>query len=87
MRYQATLMASKKGGWLYRRLLRNNDPELVEVVLGRVLGGLIKIVVTPYGGLSLDVDEEEDYRLLSENFDVWKTIDPVTAPTVQLDEP
>jgi GTP:adenosylcobinamide-phosphate guanylyltransferase len=86
MRYQATLMASKKGGWLYRRLLRNNDPELVEVVLSRVLGGTVKMVVTPYGGLSLDVDEEEDYRVLSENFDVWKTINPAPDSTAQTDE-
>jgi len=80
VRYQATLMASKRGGWLYHRLRRKNDPEPVERVVGRVLGGLVKMVVTPYGGLSLDVDDDEDYRVLSENYEVWKSIGPVTGP-------
>jgi hypothetical protein len=82
--YQLTLMASKRGGWLYHRLRRNNDPERVEVVLSRVLGGTVKMVVTPYGGLSLDVDEEEDYRVLSDNFDEWKTIGPAPDSVVSI---
>jgi len=82
VRYQATLMASKRGGWLYQRLRRNNDPGRVEVVVSRVLGGSVKLVVTPYGGLSLDVDEEEDYRVLSKNFGEWKSIDPAPDSAV-----
>jgi GTP:adenosylcobinamide-phosphate guanylyltransferase len=78
LRYQATLLASRRGGSLYRRLREKNAPELVEQVVGRVLGGRVRIVVTPYGGLSLDVDEDEDYRVLSENFQAWKSIDPVS---------
>ena len=77
IRYQATLMASRRGGWLYRRLKSKNDPRQVELVTSIVLGGEVKIITTPYGGLSLDVDEEEDYRVLSENFDLWQSIDPV----------
>ena len=80
-RYQATLMASRNGGWLYQRLRKNNYSERVEVVVSRVLGGSIKIVVTPFGGLSLDVDDEEDYRVLSKNFDEWKSIDRVITTT------
>ena len=79
IRYQATLLASRREGWLYRRLRRKNDPARVEAVVGTVLGGTVRLVVTPYGGLSLDVDEEEDYRLLSDNFQRWKSLGPTPA--------
>ena len=77
VRYQATLKSAGRWDWLYRRLRRNNDMEVVEAVVGTVLGGRVRMVVTPYGGLSLDVDEEEDYRVLRENLSRWKSIDPV----------
>ena len=39
--------------------------------MGAVLGGTIRIFTTPYGGLSLDVDDEEDYALLDERHHEW----------------
>jgi hypothetical protein len=76
IRFQATLMASRRKGWWYRRLRKRNSVERVEQVMGTLLGGRIRMVSTPYGGLSLDVDEEEDYRVLSQRFDSWSEIDP-----------
>ena len=77
LRLQATLMASKRKGRLYRRLRKWNTKERVEEASGVVLGGSVRIIVTPYGGLSLDVDEEEDYRLLSKRFSQWSSIGAV----------
>ena len=77
LRMQATLMASKKGGKLYQRLRRGNRSEKVEQVSSKVLGGGVRMVITPFGGLSLDVDNEEDFRMLSQRFEEWRKIPPV----------
>ncbi|MEE8339536.1 MAG: nucleotidyltransferase family protein [Xanthomonadales bacterium] len=71
LRLQATLMASRRGGGLYRWLRKGNSLERVELAIGAVLGGSVKLVTTPYGGFSLDVDDEEDFRVLSQRFDEW----------------
>jgi len=71
LRLQATLMASRGRGRWYRRLRSGNTPERIESACGTVLGGLVKIVTTPYGGLSLDVDDVEDFRVLSERHADW----------------
>jgi len=76
LRLQATLMASRHQGSLYQRLRRGNTPERVEQATGTVLGGSIRIMITPYGGLSLDVDEEEDYRILDQHYADWSAIGP-----------
>lgn len=76
LRLQATLLASRRKGRLYRRLRRGNTPERVEYSTGTVLGGSVCITVTPYGGLSLDVDDEGDFRVLEQRFNDWKDIDP-----------
>ena len=76
-RLQLTLIASKKQGRLYQWLRSKNKTEDAERSCGDILGGTVKIVITPYGGLSLDVDNEEDYRVLSERFDDWSRIGPV----------
>jgi hypothetical protein len=34
------------------------------------------MVITPYGGLSLDADNEEDFDILSRRFADWATIGP-----------
>jgi hypothetical protein len=74
LRLQATLMASRRNGKLYRWLRRGNTLERVEQAIGAVLGGTIKLVITPFGGFSLDVDDEEDYRVLKVCFDDWSTM-------------
>ena len=77
LRLQLTLMASKKRGRLYDWLRSRNKPEDAEKSCGDVLGGTIKIVITPYGGLSLDVDNEEDYQVLNRRYAEWSLIGPV----------
>ena len=71
LKLQATLMASRRGGGLYRWLRKGNTMEKVELAMGAVLGGTVKMIITPYGGFSLDVDDEEDFRVLSLRFDDW----------------
>jgi len=46
-----------------------------------VLGGPVKIVITPYGGLSLDVDDQEDFRILDERYKDWAAITAAVDPT------
>ena len=74
MRVQLTLMLSKKKGRWYKRLKKGNTRARVEKSIGDTLGGLIKIVITPFGGLSLDVDDEEDYRILDACYEDWAAI-------------
>jgi GTP:adenosylcobinamide-phosphate guanylyltransferase len=74
LRMQLTLMLSKKKGRLYRRLKKGNTQEKVEKAVSEVLGGPVKIVITPFGGLSLDVDDEEDFRILNARYDDWAAI-------------
>ena len=77
LRLQLTLVASKKRGRLYGWLRSRNKPEDAEKSCGDVLGGTIKIVITPFGGLSLDVDNEEDYQVLNRRYEEWSRIGPV----------
>ena len=77
LRLQLTLIASKKKGRLYDWLRSFNKKEDTEKSCGDVLGGTVKIVITPFGGLSLDVDNDEDYRVLSQRFEEWSAIGPV----------
>lgn len=77
LRMQATLMASKRGGKLYQYLRKGNSVRRTEQVCAKVFGGDIRMVITPYGGLSLDADNEEDFRVLSQRFETWREIPPV----------
>lgn len=79
LRLQATLLAARGQGGLYRRLRGGNRTALVEKVCGKVLGGPIRMVITPWGGLSLDVDNDDDYRVLSRRFEDWLQLGPVDA--------
>ncbi|MDX2427229.1 MAG: nucleotidyltransferase family protein [Xanthomonadales bacterium] len=74
MRIQLTLMLSKGKGYWYRRLKKGNTRQRVEKSVSEVLGGPVKVVISPYGGLSLDVDDEEDFRILSESYEGWAAI-------------
>ena len=80
LRLQLTLAVSGKQGRLYRWLRSHNRTADAERSCGDVLGGPVRIVITPYGGLSLDVDNEEDYQVLSRRFDDWSRIGPVEPP-------
>lgn len=74
LRMQLTLMLSRSRGRMYRYLRKGNTKQRVEKAVGDVLGGSVHIVMTPYGGLSLDVDDEEDYRVLKQRYDEWIAI-------------
>ncbi len=74
LRLQLTLMLSGGKGWLYRKLRIGNTKSRVEKSVGDVLGGKVRVVTTPYGGLSLDVDDEEDYRILKQRYKEWIAI-------------
>jgi len=74
MRVQLTLKLSKSKGRWYRRLKKGNTAERVEKSVSDALGGPIKIVVTPFGGLSLDVDDQEDFRILDACYEDWAAI-------------
>jgi len=77
LRLQLTLAVSKNQGRLFQWLRKHNGVERAEQCCSDVLGGPIRIVITPYGGLSLDVDNEEDYQVLSRRFEEWSLIGPV----------
>jgi len=74
LRLQATLLARRRGGRLYRRLRQWNTREKVEARTGKVLGGPLRLVISPYGGLSLDVDDENDFRILTDRYHDWMAI-------------
>jgi hypothetical protein len=74
IRLQAAMLAARRGGRLYRRLRRWNTRDRVEARTSAVLGGPLRIVVTPFGGLSLDVDDEHDFRILTARYEDWMPI-------------
>ena len=80
MRVQLTLMLSRRKGRWYQKLKKGNTRERVERSIGDALGGSIRIVVTPFGGLSLDVDDQEDYRILDACYQEWATITEKVEP-------
>lgn len=80
IRIQLTLMLSKGKGYWYKRLKKGNTRERVEKSVSEVLGGPVKVVITPYGGLSLDVDDEEDFRILDACHEEWAAITAAIDP-------
>jgi len=81
MRMQLALMLSRGKGRLYRKLREGNTRERVERSVGDVLGGRIRVVTTPFGGLSLDVDDELDFDILKRRYREWMAIHDATAAT------
>ena len=77
LKLQLTLVASRHNGRVFQWLRKTNKRERIEQACGSVLGGTVRIVTTPYGSLSLDVDNEEDYQVLSQLYDNWSRIGPV----------
>ena len=52
----------------------------MENSVSKVLGGPIKVVVTPFGGLSLDVDDNEDFQVLDACYRDWAAITAAVDP-------
>lgn len=80
MRVQLTLMLSKRKGRLYRRLKKGNTRARVEKSISDTLGGSVRVVITPFGALSLDVDDEEDFRILDACYEDWAAITAAVDP-------
>jgi GTP:adenosylcobinamide-phosphate guanylyltransferase len=80
MRMQLTLKLSKGKGRWYQKLKKGNTRERVEKAIGDALGGTIRIVVTPFGGLSLDVDDHEDFQVLDDCYTQWAAITAAVEP-------
>ena len=74
LRLQATLLAARRGGRLYRWLRRGNTRQRIEAATSTVLGSRLRFVITPFGGLSLDVDDEEDFQVLNTRYHDWMAI-------------
>lgn len=70
-RLQFTAMLRHGQGRLYRRLRAGNTFEKIDRGVSTVLGGSVRLVDSPYGGLSLDVDDEADYALLRDHYPEW----------------
>lgn len=70
-RLQLTYLLRRGQGRWYWRLRRGNTFAKVEHGVGTVLGGTMRLIASPYGGLSLDVDDEEDYAMLHANYGDW----------------
>lgn len=45
-----------------------------EELLGRIFMTDLRLVESPYAGVSLDIDTDEDYHKLCENFEYWKMV-------------
>jgi len=71
LRLQITLMAARRKWRIYQRMRRKNTPERIERACGAILGGSVRLVPSPFGGLSLDVDDEKDFRVLDQRFEDW----------------
>jgi GTP:adenosylcobinamide-phosphate guanylyltransferase len=88
LRLQATLLAAREprgdrdgvAGGLYHRLRRGNTRQRILRACSTVLGGSVRMVITPWGGLSLDADNDDDFQVLSRRFDDWRRIGPVESP-------
>lgn len=74
LRLQLASMLSRSRGRLYWKLRRGNTVARAERGVSSVLGGPVRVVVTPYGGLSLDVDDPEDHQMLSARYREWMAV-------------
>ena len=73
LRFQATLMAAKRKGKLYRWLRCGNTQEALEASGTVLFGAPVCLVVSPFGGLSIDVDDQEDYLIIGHRFAEWSS--------------
>jgi GTP:adenosylcobinamide-phosphate guanylyltransferase len=87
LRLQATLLAAREtrgdsaggAGGLYERLRRGNTRQRILRACSTVLGGSVRMVITPWGGLSLDADNDDDFQVLSRRFEDWRQMGPAGA--------
>jgi len=98
--FQAASVFEKAGLTRVSKLARNRlDRGRIEQTASRMLGCRFAALVTPYGGLSLDIDELSDYEIIRENLLVWREhqksllpsfpeeAQPAAMPTRQAEKP
>lgn len=71
--FQAASVFEKTGFRRLAKLARNRlDREVIERTASAMLGCRFAALVTPYGGLSLDIDDAADYEIIRENLTIWR---------------
>jgi len=79
---QAARLASRYPGRIYRALRRRNDRAQIESIASLILGGALRFVDTPFGGLSIDIDDEHDYRVVVQRFAEWAEAEATATGTL-----
>lgn len=80
--FQAASVFDKTGLRRLAKLARNRlDRGLIEQTASRMLGCRFAALVTPYGGLSLDIDELSDYEIIRENLVAWREHQKALLPS------
>lgn len=70
---QAVSVLDRAGLPALARLAKNRlDLNLIENTASRMLGCRFMSLVTPFGGLSLDIDDEKDYGIILDNLEAWR---------------
>jgi len=71
--FQAVTVLDRGGlTWLSSLARESLHLPVIERTASMMLGCRFAAVVTPYGGLSLDIDEELDYEIIQENLIAWR---------------
>jgi len=79
---QAASVFEKAGLSGISKLARNRlDRGLIEQTASRMLGCRFAALVTPYGGLSLDIDDLSDYEIIRENLVPWREHQKALLPS------
>ena len=70
---QAVSVLDRAGFPSLARMARNRlDLAVIEHTASRMLGCRFRALVTPFGGLSIDIDDEGDYQIIRDNLDGWR---------------
>lgn len=70
---QACLTLSRMGLAGFADILRKLIPaDKVTAALSRITGARAGVVITTHGGAALDIDNESDYRAMTQMFDRWR---------------
>jgi hypothetical protein len=70
---QAVSVLDRAGLHPLARVARNRlDLAVIERTASSMLGCHFRSLITPFGGLSLDIDDESDYQIIRDNLEVWR---------------
>jgi len=68
----ASVLERGRMTWLTSLVRKSLHLPVVERTASMILGCRFAAVVVPYGGLSLDIDDETDYEIIRENLIAWR---------------